>query len=55
MGPRIDPCGTRVVMGNGPKMWWPNFTFCVLLERSDINHLQAEGENPYNSSFYGRI
>ena len=31
-------------MGNGSEMWWPNFTFCVLLERSGVNHLQAEGE-----------
>ena len=33
MGPRIIPCGTPVVMGNGSEMWWPSFTFCVLLER----------------------
>ena len=33
MGPRIDPCGTSVVMGNGSEMWCPNFTFCVRIER----------------------
>ena len=29
MGPRIDPCGTPLVMGNLSEMWWPNFTFLL--------------------------
>ena len=29
MGPRIDPCGTPLIMGNLSEMWWPNFTFFV--------------------------
>ena len=55
MGPRIYLCGIPLVMGNGSEIWWPNFTFCVLLERYDVNHLQEEGENPYNLSFIRRI
>ena len=55
MAKTIDPCGTPVVIDKGSNMWWPNFTVCVLLERQDINHLQAEGENTYNLGFDRRL
>ena len=32
-GPRMLPCGTQVVEGNGAEVIWPILTVCVLSER----------------------